>query len=115
MATKYDSGFGFEAAITNKISSTGSQFSKGVQIGGLERDFVVQPTTGRSVIFEAKNWEPSEFNINRAHAQVELLRKTDKGIDNFVVIPKKPSFGLPDGVISIDDIPRVIANIKGAG
>lgn len=99
---------GFDKAISSQISSTGSVFDRDVQIGGLEHDFVVQPSEGRNVIFEVKNWEPTKHNITRAGKQARFLKQATGSIESYVVLPQKSTFKLPTGVITIEDIPSVI-------
>jgi hypothetical protein len=104
-----------EAEVARKLWDMGSPFHRDVPVNGLQTDFVLQPSLDRQVVLEVKDWAPTKVNVERARNQVALLKEATGTDDLYIVLPGKPGFQLPDGVISIDGLDEVIKLARTPG
>jgi len=98
----------FEDSIAARIESTGTQFLRNVPLRGLQADFLLMPSMGRTVVIEAKNWDPTPANIQRAAMQAGLIQQASGSTEAYVVIPGPLPAPLPPGVVRLEDLPQIL-------
>jgi hypothetical protein len=79
-----------EDKISQVLDSHGINFKREVVVGGVRSDFFMIKPTGGTAIFEVKQWEPTQENINRART-ISNYMTSGSGVDNtYIIMPSLP-------------------------
>jgi hypothetical protein len=103
-----------EEEVSEKISSIfskqGFTFQRDVIVNQSSTDYYAVSPTGTSSIYEVKLWDPSPVNIERASKIAKINASGSGVLNSFVILPLLTKSQEPLGVISIDDMDKVVAN-----
>lgn len=103
---------GFSDDLAQALELEGFDITVEPTIKGLTPDFVVRLSTGRLVVLEAKHWEASEPNLNRAQRQAEFYRDNLGFSDVFVVLPSVPSDSHTEFVVGLDRLGAFLRQLE---
>ena len=104
----------FAQQIAGVLRDAGISFKSNMAVEGLKADFVVSDRAGDFVIIEAKAWDPTQANIERAARQAALHRAAAKADKAYVVMNNLETGNPPDGVLSVSGLVEALLSDSGA-
>ena len=99
------------SGVADQLAGSGAPFRRDVYLHGLKADFLVTPSSGRRILFEVKDWEPTRENIERAAAQARLIADTSKVQEAYLVLTKLKAPANVPGVVAVSDIGGVLGKV----
>ena len=104
----------FAQQIAGVLRDAGISFKANIAVEGLKADFVVSDRSGDFVIIEAKAWNPTKDNIERAARQAALYRAAAKADKAYVVMNNLETGNPSEGVLSVSELVEALLSDAGA-